>query len=103
MFEVLQEKVAVRVANEGAGRDADDRVFAVLAGHQRALAMLAAAGPPMLVSHEVGKTADVFIGFDDHVTPLTAVAPVGTAAGHAGFAAKAQATGATVAGDTMNC
>lgn len=99
MFDqVLQHVAALGVAQDRSGRHADDDVIRVTARFHRALSRKPVMGVPVTDSDQVHQTADIFVGFDDHMSPASSVSAVGTAARDVRFPAKAAAAISSVAG-----
>ena len=81
-----------RVSHHGAGRDAEDEIFGAAAVAVRALAVLAAAGPPVLAMGERGQAIDAGLGDQHDAAAVAAVAAVGPAAGDVFLTAEAYAS-----------
>ena len=103
MFDhVFQDVAPFDVAQDRAGRNANDRVLPVLAGLQRPVSRFAGVGHPVPDPDQMHEAADVLVGLDDDVTTPTAIAAIGTASGNMRLASKAARTASAVSGFTKN-
>ena len=80
------------VQDPGSGRDLHDEVLAVLPGLPASLAVLALAGPKMVVEAEVVQRGEGFFHLDEDRSAFSSVSPIGTALRDEFLPAKADAT-----------
>ncbi len=101
--QVFEDVAVNRVADDGAGWDAEEEVFGAAAVAVGAAAVLAALGAPAFAMGEGGEAVDAGLGHQDDAAAVAAVAAVGPAAGDVLLAAEAHAAVAATAGFDIDC
>ena len=96
--QVADDFVGGDVDDLGADRHPDDHVFAGLAVHLPAHAVLAALGAELALVPEVDQGVEVLVGFQSDAAAIAAVAAIRSAERNEFLATKADAAVAAVAG-----
>ncbi len=96
--EVFEQEIEVGVVDQGARRDGNDQVLAVLAVHVLPLAVLASLGVPVVLAGKIQERVLVGPGLEVHVPAVAAVAAVRSPFGDELLPAEAHASVAAVAG-----
>ena len=89
---------AIGVEDQRSRRNQDFDVLPVASGAEFALTVLTPFGSPMLVTDDIGQTADITIDADNDVPTAATVATIGSATRDIRFAAEAQSTITSVTG-----
>src|SRR5438067_1464581 len=77
--EISEQDVVIGVVDQCAGRDGDEHLLAVLAGHLLALAGFTALRFPVMPAHEIEQRVFILVGDEDDVPAVATVAAVGSA------------------------